>query len=148
MSHSINGRYHGLDTLRACAIGLMFLFHRGGGNMPSSLREIARFGWMGVDLFFVLSGYLIGTQLMGIGLRAAALHYVLRPLTPDTGEFGLAYIERIYYPTWTRLDGLIAGVVMAAVRLFRPVWWDAAMKPRSLVDGDGCGFCWCLLVAL
>ncbi|MFL6505990.1 MAG: hypothetical protein ACJ8KC_11310, partial [Candidatus Udaeobacter sp.] len=30
----------------------------------------------------------------------------------------------IYYPTWTRLDPLVFGVVLAAVEKFRPNWWQ------------------------
>src|SRR5437867_3670429 len=29
----------------------------------------------------------------------------------------------IYYPTWTRLDPLVLGVVIAAIEKFRPQWW-------------------------
>ena len=29
----------------------------------------------------------------------------------------------IYYPTWTRLDPLVFGVVLAAIEKFRPSWW-------------------------
>jgi len=29
----------------------------------------------------------------------------------------------IYYPTWTRLDPLVFGVVLAAIEKFRPRWW-------------------------
>ena len=29
----------------------------------------------------------------------------------------------IYYPTWTRLDRLVLGVVLAAVEKFRAEWW-------------------------
>jgi peptidoglycan/LPS O-acetylase OafA/YrhL len=29
----------------------------------------------------------------------------------------------IYYPTWTRLDPLVFGVVLAAIEKFRPEWW-------------------------
>jgi peptidoglycan/LPS O-acetylase OafA/YrhL len=35
------------------------------------------------------------------------------------------FVEEIYYPTWCRLDGLLAGVVLAAVAVFRPVRWTA-----------------------
>jgi len=30
----------------------------------------------------------------------------------------------IYYPTWTRLDPLVFGVVLAAIEKFRPNWWQ------------------------
>lgn len=61
-----NSRLHGLDHLRAFAIGYVFLFHY--KNMvphPKWLETVGGFGWSGVDLFFVLSGYLIGGQLLG-----------------------------------------------------------------------------------
>ena len=56
-------RLHGLDHLRATAIILVMFFHYGRG-IPDWLKPIAQIGWTGVDLFFVLSGYLIGYQLL------------------------------------------------------------------------------------
>lgn len=56
-------RLHGLDHLRAIAIILVMIFHFGQGT-PSWLEPIKQIGWTGVDLFFVLSGYLIGFQLL------------------------------------------------------------------------------------
>ena len=56
-------RLHGLDHLRAIAILLVMFFHYGKG-IPSWLEPIKQIGWTGVDLFFVLSGYLIGFQLL------------------------------------------------------------------------------------
>jgi peptidoglycan/LPS O-acetylase OafA/YrhL len=44
-----NGYIKGLDGIRAIAILLVMTFH----------AELTHFGWMGVQLFFVLSGYLI-----------------------------------------------------------------------------------------
>ena len=35
----------------------------------------------------------------------------------------LRYVEHIYNPTYARLDGLLAGAALAAVRQFRPGWW-------------------------
>jgi peptidoglycan/LPS O-acetylase OafA/YrhL len=58
-----NNRLAGLDTLRALAILLVMLFHL-HWLLPDGSGPIARFGWMDVDLFFVLSGYLIGSQLL------------------------------------------------------------------------------------
>ena len=56
-------RLHGLDHLRALAIILVMVFHYRQG-FPKWLEPIGNIGWTGVDLFFVLSGYLIGYQLL------------------------------------------------------------------------------------
>ena len=57
-------RNHGLDTLRALAIVLVVLHHYvlfvSGTPTFGWVGEI---GWVGVDLFFALSGYLIGNQI-------------------------------------------------------------------------------------
>ena len=57
-------RLPGLDHLRALAISLVFMFHYRVFPHPDWLEEFGRFGWTGVDLFFVLSGYLISAQLL------------------------------------------------------------------------------------
>ena len=56
-------RLPGLDFLRALAIVWVMLYHLEsyGVRLPG---PIIACGWMGVDLFFVLSGYLIGWQLL------------------------------------------------------------------------------------
>jgi hypothetical protein len=55
----------GLDLLRAIAVLWTMQFH---GFIVGGLGEdwhwLERYGWMGVDLFFVLSGFLIGGQLL------------------------------------------------------------------------------------
>ena len=59
-------RISGLDLLRATAILLVLAYHYAVvvGPQPS-LGVLTAFGWCGVDLFFVLSGYLIGNQVLG-----------------------------------------------------------------------------------
>jgi peptidoglycan/LPS O-acetylase OafA/YrhL len=61
---SNNDRLHGLDHLRAIAIVLVLLFHyEFYYGVPEWLATFSSFGWSGVDLFFVLSGYLITDKL-------------------------------------------------------------------------------------
>ena len=55
-------RIAGLDLLRALAI-VMVLVARDPKTGAGLLTRLLNFGWSGVDLFFVLSGYLIGGQL-------------------------------------------------------------------------------------
>jgi len=57
-------KLHGLDHLRALAIISVLCFHYQFFGHPEWERsQIAGFGWTGVDLFFVLSGFLIAGQL-------------------------------------------------------------------------------------
>lgn len=58
-------KLYGLDHLRALAISYVLLFHYFilSGGEPEWLPGFAKFGWTGVDLFFVLSGFLISSQL-------------------------------------------------------------------------------------
>ncbi|MCC7501444.1 MAG: acyltransferase [Flavobacteriales bacterium] len=77
----------GLDHLRALAIVLVFVYHYGLFAHPAWIESIGAFGWIGVDLFFVLSGYLIADQLFRsqartgtIGLRAFYLRRAFRIL--------------------------------------------------------------------
>jgi peptidoglycan/LPS O-acetylase OafA/YrhL len=57
-------RNFGLDLLRAIAILSVLLLHVNQcvPQLPISLQNLFDRGWAGVDLFFVLSGYLIGGQ--------------------------------------------------------------------------------------
>ncbi|WP_137939412.1 acyltransferase [Chitinivorax sp. B] len=229
-------RMPGLDLMRAIAILWVMLFHAMVGGLSLPGNNIARFGWMGVDLFFVLSGFLIGSQLLqtlkttgtvscgrfylrrafrilpafwvmvvlyfnlpgirefqeiqpwwqfltftenllidysipkafshvwslcveehfylllpvlvwamarrpsavnvvvvsvsiilgGLLLRWYVWQHDLAPvqgIVEGPGNFFQLYIERIYYPTYTRLDGLLAGVALAIVNVYHPKQW-------------------------
>ena len=60
--------FPGLDTLRAAAILMVIPRHAwellSGDFVGPFLKPIFKAGWIGVDLFFVLSGFLIGSQLL------------------------------------------------------------------------------------
>lgn len=227
------GRYPGLDTLRALAIVLVIMQHMPRSLFPEWFLHIKYSGWIGVDLFFVLSGYLIGSQLLrpyaqgtrpqvgkfyvrrvlrvlpaylvvvvlyfvvpvfreqprivplwrfltftqnfgfnvfatgafshawslcveehfylalpvvvllllrrpsvrkscgfalvllaaGVALRFWLWSHYLKPAYHDEEQFPILYWKLIYYPSYARLDGLIAGVATAAISIFRPEWW-------------------------
>ena len=236
-------RVAGLDLLRAVAILWIMLYHAAVLGLLDGDNPVVSYGWMGVDLFFALSGYLIGGQLLapyargeagrpglfylrrafrilpaylvvvgvyflwpafserpglaplwrfltftwnldvdfrankafshvwslcveehfyliapflvaalmrrpaawkavavcaailigGMALRGAIWLLVLEPLKHlPQGGFGVGYQERIYYPTWTRLDGLLAGFMLAMVRVFRPAAWAAIGRRANL----------------
>lgn len=55
-------RIYSLDLLRAIAIIAVLLFHFPHRESAIVFRAISHYGLWGVDLFFVLSGYLIGGQ--------------------------------------------------------------------------------------
>ena len=241
----LKSREPGLDLLRSLAITMVVIFHMPRQPMPRFLQPIQDCGWIGVDLFFVLSGYLIGSQLLrpytrnkvpsiriffvrralrvlpaflvvllvyflfpgfreqsylpnlwrfltftqnfGLHAPAAFSHawslcveehfYLILPLlvlwlmrepkfwkafavalsvffgglliryaiwanylnpiasAPASDQlFAIRYWSLIYFPTYARLDGLLVGVGLAAVKLFQPVWWNAALsKCRMLL---------------
>jgi peptidoglycan/LPS O-acetylase OafA/YrhL len=67
----LGGRIPELDGLRGIAIGMVLLHHyffqpiqAPPATALSYLQAAARLGWTGVDLFFVLSGFLIGGILL------------------------------------------------------------------------------------
>jgi peptidoglycan/LPS O-acetylase OafA/YrhL len=65
----VGRKLQALDGLRAIAIILVFLHHMSGhipvvGRFTLGLNWFADQGWLGVDLFFVLSGFLITGILM------------------------------------------------------------------------------------
>ncbi|WP_052201083.1 acyltransferase [Terriglobus sp. TAA 43] len=231
-SNASISRLHGLDTLRAFAVLVVVLYHLTiFGELPQALLPVTYYGFMGVDLFFVLSGFLIGRQLLKPyprGKRPSIREFYLRrayrilpayfvvvalyflvpawrdyPQLPSlwkfltfTMNFGFTFstrafshawslcveehfylvlpwlvllmmrkpsvsktisliafvvaggialrwwlvhqypdavYERVYYPTYTRLDGLVVGVCLALVNAFRPEWWRAWMRRGHLL---------------
>jgi peptidoglycan/LPS O-acetylase OafA/YrhL len=72
--HPEPARLRGLDLLRAAAIVLVMLSHYTGFVAGAPIfGALGAAGWAGVDLFFVLSGYLIGNQLLAPVARGETL---------------------------------------------------------------------------
>ena len=102
MSPAIEGRNRGLDLLRALAIGLVFVYHyRVFVAREPALGWVGQFGWVGVDLFFVLSGYLIGHQLLaGVaqGRRLSVTAFWLRRALRTWPAFWLVLLPYLLWP--------------------------------------------------
>jgi len=104
------GRNYGLDTLRALAIVLVFTNHYmifvSGEPTFGWVSEI---GWAGVDLFFALSGYLIGNQILG-GIRKeqagtgrfSLVRFYARRLLRTLPNF---YVVLALYALWPAMRG-------------------------------------------
>ena len=72
---SAPSRLPGLDLLRALAIGWVMIYHAANFDLVSDQPWCVAYGWMGVDLFFALSGYLIAGQLLRPWARGHAPNY-------------------------------------------------------------------------
>jgi peptidoglycan/LPS O-acetylase OafA/YrhL len=162
-------RIHGLDTLRALAVMLVVLHHYvlfvSGEDTFGWVGEI---GWVGVDLFFALSGYLIGNQIFqslrapGCALLAVALGRRSAGSPWLWAAFALAfaggtavragtwlhgqdvqnwlhfYYKYIYYSSLCRFDELLAGVALALLKNFHGAAWARLMGHGRLLLAAGC----------
>ncbi|MCC6072304.1 acyltransferase family protein [Massilia sp. GCM10020059] len=73
-AHHPTRRLFGLDTLRALAIVLVVFHHYTlFVSRSDTFGWIGEIGWVGVDLFFALSGYLIGNQIFAAMRSEAGL---------------------------------------------------------------------------
>jgi peptidoglycan/LPS O-acetylase OafA/YrhL len=68
-------RLAGLDTLRSLAILMVIARHAGEFLNLREPGHFTRYGWVGVDLFFVLSGFLIASQLLRTVAREGCVSY-------------------------------------------------------------------------
>lgn len=65
----------------------------------------------------------------GITLRSAIWLYGMK-VDPTLSRNW--FVEDIYYPSWCRLDGLLCGVALAALRVFRPQVWKRTRRHANL----------------
>jgi peptidoglycan/LPS O-acetylase OafA/YrhL len=125
----MKSRNPGLDTLRAGAIALVFTYHYmvfvSGKPTFGVLSEV---GWTGVDLFFVLSGYLIGNQLMfglSTGRRISMPHFVLRRWLRTCPAFWVVLVAYALWPT------VLAGAPMPALWRFLTFTQNIGLRPGT-----------------
>src|SRR5260370_30559316 len=109
----LNRRIPELDGLRGLAILLVLVFHyiSQEGVLPSGsfgdrLQRLVIMGWTGVDLFFVLSGFLIGGILMDV--------------RGSPSYFKTFYIRRFFrivpiYYLWIILYAALIGIASGAI---------------------------------
>lgn len=103
-------RVPNLDGLRAISIAVVFLFHAQIGGFGG--------GFLGVSLFFTLSGYLLGSTLAGGDLNL-----------PQIGRYWVRRVRRLLPLAWAVLAAVICYELFAGeapgdgrARL----WWTAA----------------------
>ena len=120
VSGSAHRRLFWIDVLRGLAIFIVLFAHvrsiPGFQLEPKSLVFVLyQTGWMGVDLFFVISGYLIG----GLVFREIREHGRIRP-----GRFFLRRALRIFPVYYFILFLILLGPESAGVdgRVFLPFW--------------------------
>lgn len=107
-------KYLGLDHLRALAITLVILFHFQSFGHPQWLNnQFTSFGWSGVDLFFVLSGFLIAGQLFGTIARGKRI---------SLKEFFAKRFFRIIPPYLVMLVLYTAFPLLREREQFAPLW--------------------------
>lgn len=73
------GRLFTLDVVRGIAILLVLLFHfqpaPGSPLLDMATWPFERAGWVGVDLFFVLSGFLVGRMILNEAAATGGFNY-------------------------------------------------------------------------
>jgi len=99
-----SARIHGLDTLRALAVTLVVLHHYTlfVSDAPT-FGWVGEVGWAGVDLFFALSGYLIGNQIFKALARPQGLsmpRFYARRLLRTLPNFYVVLALYAFSPAW------------------------------------------------
>ncbi|MES2260178.1 MAG: acyltransferase [Pseudomonadota bacterium] len=132
-------RVHGLDTLRALAIVLVFMNHYVlFVSRDAPFGFMGEIGWVGVDLFFALSGYLIGNQIFA-ALRSpegfSLQRFYARRLLRTLPNF---YVVLALYACWPYFR---AGLTLP------PLWKFVTFTQNiSLMPGTAFSHAWSLCV--
>lgn len=79
----------------------------------------------------------VALVLGGMLLRAWLWQHFLAPLQAAGGDTGTMYARLLYDPTWARLDDLLAGIALAAMRCYRTRGWDWIERHAGLLAVAG-----------
>ncbi len=133
-------RMVGPDILRSLAILLVMLVHLPLNATPDVLVTVREYGWLGVDIFFVLSGYLIGTQLFKEITRSGAV---------DFKSFYLRRAFRIFPAFFVTLALYTLVPVLRDAPTMQPLWKFATFTVNLGFDpreGNAFSQAWTLAV--
>lgn len=103
--------YPQLDGMRALAVLLVLFHHMDDLDVPHPMRYFSSLGWVGVDAFFVLSGFLITSILLSSrpGIRAYSLFLLRRTLRTWPLYFTLLLFAFLFFrntPTGVNVNWL------------------------------------------
>jgi len=125
-----------LDVLRALAIGLVlgrhiFLIPSQAPNLTDRFFSAwQKFGWIGVDLFFVLSGFLVG----GLLIQEASQHGTISPIR-FLARRGLKIYPAFYF-------FLGASILLARLQGLRVIPWSRALLGEMFFLQNYVGHLW------
>lgn len=71
---------------------------------------------------------LIALSITGLAVRIYNYNHFISPLQGVDDSWGLTWFKWIYYPTYCRLDGLLAGISIAALFEFKPTFRSRISK--------------------
>jgi peptidoglycan/LPS O-acetylase OafA/YrhL len=103
-----------LDFIRGVAILLVLVFHYGSHNLLITspvLDRIAGFGWAGVDVFFVLSGFLVGGLMMKEWQRTGTVD-------------ALRFLQRRAFKIWPAYYVFLLVATVFHVRPLKDFFWQ------------------------
>jgi peptidoglycan/LPS O-acetylase OafA/YrhL len=136
-------RFHhvpGLDGVRAIAVLLVVALHFGSVLFPSRRQGIVPGGYAGVDIFFVLSGFLITTLLVGEKAAAGGVgfkkFYARRALRLLPALYTVL-VGFVLYTVW--IDGSLTTALkeVAAVVLYVANFAQVYELPEMIKSGIG-----------
>ena len=127
-----------LDGVRGLAIILVMLFHLlysnpvHGSRVAMLLGMLTRTGWIGVDLFFALSGFLLtGILFDSLGDRRYFRNFYLRRLLRIAPlYYGTLFVLWIYFHAWP--NKLPLGLVALYLQN-TSLWWHHVYPSNPMV---------------